>query len=148
MLCIPGARVTFGSLTQRGDELCEQIKPVFACVHFVRDFCGHNRNYAGNVIELGSVIDTYAVPCNNFVRFELRFVNVVFDALVWRNANEVVTECAASFFCRNEVLEFNAFESRVFAPCNILERFCVARKSEFTVIEFLEKFFFPFMFLF
>ena len=113
----------------------------------MRDFCRHNRNHAGDVIEFGSVIDAHAAPCDNFVSFELRFVNVIFNALVWRNPNKVVTECASRLFCGNDVLEFNPFESRVLAPSDVFERFCVARKSEFAVVEFFEKFFFHDVFL-
>ena len=148
MLCVPEARVTFGSLTQRGDELCEQIKPFVACVYFVRNFRWHNRNHAWDVIEFDAVIYAHAAPSDDFVSFELRFVNVILDAFIWCDANEVVAECAASFFRGDDVLEFDSFKSRVLAPDDILECFCVARKSEFAVIEFLEKFLFHDMFLF
>ena len=142
MLRILGSRVTFESLTQRGDKFCEQIKSVFTGVYLVRNFCWHNRNHAGNIIKFGSVINALAAPCNDFVSLELHFVNMIFDALVWRDSNEVITECATSIFCGNDVLEFNAFESWVLAPSDVFERLCVARKSEFAVVEFFEKFFF------
>ena len=108
----------------------------------MRDFCGHNRNHAGGVIEFGAVIYAYAAPRDDFVRLELRFVNVVLDAFVRSDPDKMIAERAASFFRGDDVLEFYTFESRVLAPDDIFERFRIAGESEFAVVEFFEKFFF------
>ena len=114
----------------------------------MRDFCGHDRNYAGNVIEFGAVIYAYAAPCDDFVRLELRFVNVVLDAFVRSNPDKMIAERAAGLFRGDDVLEFDAFESRMLAPSDIFECFRIVGDSEFAVVEFFEKFFFHSIVLF
>ena len=108
----------------------------------MRDFCGHNRNHAWNVFEFGAVVHACSAARDDFVRLELRFVNVVLDAFVRGDSDEVVAERAVGLFRGDDVLEFDAFESRVLAPDDIFECFRVAGESEFAVVEFLEKFFF------
>ena len=114
----------------------------------MRDFRGHDRNHAGNVFEFGAVVHACSAARDDFVRFELRFVNVVLDAFVRSNPDKMIAERAASFFRGDDVLEFYTFESRVLAPDDIFECFRVTGESEFAVVKFFEKFFFHSIVLF
>ena len=114
----------------------------------MRDFCGHNRNYAGDVFEFGAVVHACSAARDDFVRLELRFVNVVLDAFVRSNPDKMIAERAAGLFRGDDVLEFDAFESRVLAPSDIFECFRIVGDSEFAIVEFFEKFFFHSIVLF
>lgn len=104
----------------------------------MRDLRRHNRYDARNVFELGAVIGANAVPCDNLVRFELGFVNVRFDAPVWRDSHQMIAECAASIFCGNDMLEFYTLKSRVLGPRDTFESGRFAREPELALVEFFE----------
>ena len=74
------------------------------------------------------------------MRLELRFVNVILDAFIRCDANQVVAERAAGLFRGDDVFEFDAFESRVLVPGEIAECLYVAGEPELAIVEFFKKF--------
>ncbi len=104
----------------------------------MRDLRRHNRDDTRSVLELGAVIDADTAACDDFVGFELGFVNVRFDAFVRRNSHQMIAERAAGFFRGNDMLEFYPIESRMLGPRDTFESDCFARKPELALVEFFE----------
>ena len=105
----------------------------------VRDLCRHNRDDAWSVFELGTAIEANAAACDNFVGFELGFVNMHFDALVWCDSHQMIAKRAAGFFRGDDMFEFYALESRVFGPGDIPEQNRFVGKPKLAIVEFFEK---------
>ena len=69
-------------------------------------------------------------------------MNVILDAFIRSDTDQVIAECATRLFRSDDMLEFHPFKSRMLVLSEILERLCIAGESEFTVVEFFKKFFF------
>lgn len=61
----------------------------------------------------GAVIDTDAGAGNDFVRFQLRLVDMIANLFAGRDADKVIAELSRRLLGGDDVLEFHAFKFRV-----------------------------------
>lgn len=79
--------------------------------HVMPDQAGQEMFQLKNFIGDRAVIDhTDARTGNHFVGFQLCFVNVIQDAFVWRNADEMVAELAISVFGGDDMFELHTLK--------------------------------------
>ena len=97
-------------LAECRNEFGKKVKPFFSSMDFMRDAGWYDGNGSDFIGDRAAIDYKGARTGNHFVGFQLCFVNVIQDAFVWRNADEMVAELAISVFGGDDMFELHTLK--------------------------------------